>query len=176
MSHALLFRQNQTSSQPESMRRSDDLNIGDSNLECDDAGHSQTRASFAAYNPELEEMLLSHIVMQIDLPTLFTNLTLVFAALKVGPLPYLLWRLRRIDSLSDDRLTAGLYLTSKLSGVLAVAFALSAAASTGRRIESILLSLLLVTAGALTMWTVFKRLSGDSKRSHRFSSGQDDAR
>lgn len=105
----------------------------------------------------MEQVMMAH---GSDLNIWFTNATLVFAAFKIGPIIFFLFQRRRLGRLREDRLAATLYLTSKLAGVLTVAFALAAASSAGRGFEAAGLSALLVLAGGLTFWSVFGRLAG----------------
>ncbi|MBO9713608.1 hypothetical protein [Sphingomonas sp.] len=93
------------------------------------------------------------------LPQIFTVATLVFAALKLGPVFILLPQKHRLDRIAEARWVALLYFTSKLSGILAVAFALAAAASAGKVGEAEWLSALMVVAGAATFWTIYARLT-----------------
>lgn len=96
----------------------------------------------------------------MDMADFFTAMTLVFAALKLLPLPLLLKVAKQPDMLARAPWHSALYFTSKLSGVLAVAFALAAAASAQKTGEVAGLSLLLVLGTVLTGWSIWARLQG----------------
>ncbi|MDG5496759.1 hypothetical protein [Niveispirillum sp. BGYR6] len=96
----------------------------------------------------------------MDLTDLLTGLTLLFAALKLLPLPLLLKAAKQPVLLTRMPWPSALYFTSKLSGILAVAFALAAAASAHKAEEVAGLSLLLVLGTVLTGWSIWARLLG----------------
>lgn len=99
----------------------------------------------------------------MSLEDLFTYATILFALLKVGPVLILLPQKQRLDNMFTDPFAATLYFTSKLSGILAVAFALAAAASAGRRSEALAIAVVLVLAGAATFLTIAGRITGRFK-------------
>lgn len=103
---------------------------------------------------------------QVDWNSWFTAATVACAVLKVSPIPYLIWKERQVRrdnpqaNVLDGPLEAFLYFTSKLSGILAAAFALAAAASAGKDLETFVLSIVLVLFGAATFWSMFARFRG----------------
>ena len=90
----------------------------------------------------------------------FTGATLVAAAMKIIPIIILGMNKHKVSDLFANPIHAMLYFTSKISGVLAVAFALAAAASAGKNFETYVLAGVLVVATALTFWTIFARFTG----------------
>jgi hypothetical protein len=90
----------------------------------------------------------------------FTGATLVFAVLKIVPILILGMSKNKVLDLFASPIHAMLYFTSKVSGVLTVAFALAAAASAGKTVETYVLAGVLLVATALTFWTIFARFTG----------------
>ena len=90
----------------------------------------------------------------------FTGATLVAAALKIIPILILGMNKHKVVDLFSNPIHTMLYFTSKVSGVLTIAFALAAAASAGKTIETYVLAGVLVVATALTFWTIFARFTG----------------
>ena len=99
----------------------------------------------------------------MDMETLFTGAAVVFAVLKIGPIVLVLPRRSRLDTMSTDPFVAVLYFTSKLSGILGIAFALAASASAGRQTEAMLIAVALVAATVATFWSIAARHSGRFK-------------
>lgn len=127
------------------------------------ARHLHMRASHSRYVYALSLLLAGMFLMfptNMTLSDAFTNATLAFAALKIIPIIILGINKNNVSNLFANPVHAMLYFTSKISGVLTVAFALAAAASAGKIVETYILAGVLVVATALTFWTIFARFTG----------------
>lgn len=125
--------------------------------------HLHLRESHSRYVYALSLLLAGMFLMfhtNMTLSDAFTNATLVFAALKIIPIIILGINKNNVSNMFTNSVHAMLYFTAKTSGVLAVAFALAAAASAGKIVETYILAGVLVVATALTFWTIFARFTG----------------